>query len=116
MNQTIEATQEMPEATAAISPLQQRINDAYAKYQDGPGPLDITFGKVGDRFGFFVTMEEPADLKITVSCPLIPHAVTFAAVGIGFRREVHAGRVLFPQEIGVSINGCYGKPIRRCDD
>lgn len=44
---------------------------ALAAFADRPGDLDITWGKIGDRWGFIVSMAHPADLTIDIRSALI---------------------------------------------
>src|SRR5512132_1704507 len=47
--------------SAALNAAEQRQREALAALRGQPGVVDITYGKIGDRWGFVVSMDRPAD-------------------------------------------------------
>jgi hypothetical protein len=60
-----------PDTSDACRHAQQHNLNALAAFANGPGDVDITWGKIGDRWGFVVSMAHPANLTIDIRSALI---------------------------------------------
>ena len=102
-----DAPASLDERRAAVA---ARWDAAYEKL-GGLGKLDVTFAKVGDRVGFFVSVAEgdENDLEIDVKSPLFEGRFNVRRMGYVGRWQLFSpgGRDVLTPEAGISKEGYY---------
>jgi hypothetical protein len=96
-----------------------RDEAARARYGNGPGPVDITFGKVGERLAYVITFPEGAALELDLRADGVEGQITVGvdrgdADGAELIRRSSAERdgIGYPEEVGVTRGGAFGLTVR----
>ncbi len=97
---------------AARSP-EQRRRDAEAALEGRPGDVDITYGKIGDRWGFVISVAHPSDLDIEIKSQLFKGKVTASYLSRSNAEEYIVGRdgIQIPEDLGISRQRMRGSTI-----
>lgn len=104
--------------SAALNATEQRQREALAALGGLPGVVDITWGKIGDRWGFVVSMDRPADLNLEISSELFKGKVTASYLASQSTERYfqgtstyHAAYSKSMEELGISRQMMRGRSI-----
>ena len=99
-------------STAARSP-EERRRAAEAALGGRPGDVDITYGKIGDRWGFVVSVAHPSNLDIEIKSELFKGKV-IASYLTSLNAEqylVNGDGARIPEDLGISRQMMRGRSI-----
>lgn len=94
----------------------RRYREAHADWDGAPRAVDVSYVRVGDRFGVLITTHDAASIKVIATTPGVDGPVSFSYDANTGARTIGTGDGRFPIEDGVTDVGSYGATIERLSE